>query len=47
MHHGEAMPALGFRVGQTQTTEESHIQQRVRGRIGKIWVLPGTLLDKT
>lgn len=32
-HHGRAMLALGFRVGQTQTTEESHIQKNWRQNV--------------
>lgn len=40
------MPAPEFRVGQTQTINESHIQQRVGGRTSKIWTFPGILFDK-
>lgn len=40
------MPAPEFRVGQAQTINESHTQQRVGGRTSKIWIFPRILFDK-
>lgn len=45
--HGRARPALEMRGDQIQTAEESHIQERVGGRTGKILALPNILPNKT
>lgn len=44
---GRATPALEMRGDQIQTAEESHVQQRVGGRTGKILALPNILPNKT